>query len=395
MKKALVVLAVICLGMIAVDLAAGATMTYVPIKDSGIDSDYTGSGYGGEHTNRGADGTIRVDKKHGEYGIYEFDRPAITAWISSQLGDSSMATLQTAINAGRIQVSFSLVCASSFASPPTVDMDPNNSAVQITDIWSSDIWAEGDGHATDDGNGGDKQWNWTGAFTGTTAVTRAAPNDFLGCVYDPTGGGAWHGRFPSGVMAGSTQELQNIGGLANSTDLNNWTTNVRNSVPLDDSLWAEYLYGVSNNNTSTAAYVTDGLRAWGYLGIDNNMKAYTREDVASHQPNLTITISGGTHFIHPHAGDANNDGAVDVIDLGVLATNYDKTGLPTSATDPFGAGSWKLADFNNDGNVDVIDLGVLATNYDWIGAPATSAVPEPITLSLLAAGALALIRRRR
>ena len=84
---------------------------------------------------------------------------------------------------------------------------------------------------------------------------------------------------------------------------------------------------------------------------------------------------------------------MDVVDLGILATNYDKTGLPTSAVDPFGAGSWKLADFNNDGNVNVVDLGILATNYDWIGAPA-QAVPEPASAALLLAGAGMLIRRR-
>jgi len=108
---------------------------------------------------------------------------------------------------------------------------------------------------------------------------------------------------------------------------------------------------------------------------------------------FVIGSSGAPHYIQAHAGDANNDGAVDVIDLGVLATNYDKTGLPTSATDPFGAGSWKLADFNNDGNVDVIDLGVLATNYDWAGAPATAAVPEPGSAAMFVMGALALLRR--
>jgi hypothetical protein len=51
-------------------------------------------------------------------------------------------------------------------------------------------------------------------------------------------------------------------------------------------------------------------------------------------------------------GDANDDGMVDVGDLGILAANYgglDKT--------------WALGDFNNDGLVDVGDLGILAAHY--------------------------------
>jgi hypothetical protein len=83
-------------------------------------------------------------------------------------------------------------------------------------------------------------------------------------------------------------------------------------------------------------------------------------------------------------GDANNDGAVDVIDLGILATNYDTASGAT----------WAMGDFNGDGAVDVIDLGILATNYDWVGAPA-GAVPEPATLVLLTAGAAAVRPKRR
>jgi hypothetical protein len=111
---------------------------------------------------------------------------------------------------------------------------------------------------------------------------------------------------------------------------------------------------------------------------------------------LGFVISGGTapHYIKPHDGDSDNSGTVDVVDLGVLAKWYDSTGLPTSAVDPFGAGSWQKGDFTNDGNVDVVDLGVLAKNYDWIGAPAT-AVPEPMTLSLLGLAAAAFLRRRK
>jgi hypothetical protein len=64
--------------------------------------------------------------------------------------------------------------------------------------------------------------------------------------------------------------------------------------------------------------------------------------------------SGGLDLSAPTLpGDANGDGKVDVIDLGVLATNYD-----LAAT---GVGQ---GDFNGDGKVDVIDLGILATNYD-------------------------------
>jgi Big-like domain-containing protein len=61
------------------------------------------------------------------------------------------------------------------------------------------------------------------------------------------------------------------------------------------------------------------------------------------------------------AGDANNDGAVDVGDLGILAANY---GTSSGAT-------WSQGDFNGDGGVDVGDLGILAANY---GSGSSSAV---------------------
>ena len=112
---------------------------------------------------------------------------------------------------------------------------------------------------------------------------------------------------------------------------------------------------------------------------------------------LKHEVIGGTHWAHllelqafasqvpePHPGDANNDGAVNVVDLGVLAKYYDTA---TGAT-------WEMADFSGDGAVNVVDLGVLAKNYDWVGAPA-GAAPEPATLSLLALGGLAMLRRRK
>jgi hypothetical protein len=93
-------------------------------------------------------------------------------------------------------------------------------------------------------------------------------------------------------------------------------------------------------------------------------------------------------------GDANGDGQVSVGDLGILGANYNQ-----------GIGKdWDTADFTGDGEVKVGDLGILGAHYGeslgrWAGLPdatiGAGAVPEPATLSLLAVGALALIRRKR
>jgi hypothetical protein len=98
-------------------------------------------------------------------------------------------------------------------------------------------------------------------------------------------------------------------------------------------------------------------------------------------------------------GDTNLDGAVDVADLGALATNYGAT-----------AGAiWSQGDANGDGAVDVADLGALATNYGQsIGAGSASAitavatatassavVPEPASIGVMGMIAVGILSRRR
>ena len=83
-------------------------------------------------------------------------------------------------------------------------------------------------------------------------------------------------------------------------------------------------------------------------------------------------------------GDLTLDGSIDYMDLGILATNYGRSGV-----------SWSEGDVGGNGLVDYTDLGMLATNYGEVFHPSPGAVPEPAFAILLGAGALGLLRRRR
>ena len=80
-------------------------------------------------------------------------------------------------------------------------------------------------------------------------------------------------------------------------------------------------------------------------------------------------------------GDFNLDGLVDTTDLARLAMSY---GLDVG---------WADGNANFDNMVDTTDLAILAINYGYT-TPGLDVVPEPASLGLLAAGALALVRRR-
>jgi hypothetical protein len=88
-------------------------------------------------------------------------------------------------------------------------------------------------------------------------------------------------------------------------------------------------------------------------------------------------------------GDANLDGAIDVNDLSVVLTNYDRTGM-----------AWAQGDFNGDGTVDLSDLSKVLTGYDtsMASGPALSglrAVPEPSSAVLLIVSVVGLLHLAR
>jgi len=95
--------------------------------------------------------------------------------------------------------------------------------------------------------------------------------------------------------------------------------------------------------------------------------------------------AGEVNLITRVSGDVDDDDDCDLDDLGILAGNYDTTSGMV----------WADGDLDQDGDVDLDDLGVLAGNYDNEYVPPSSTVPEPISLSLLGLGGLALLRRRR
>lgn len=65
-----------------------------------------------------------------------------------------------------------------------------------------------------------------------------------------------------------------------------------------------------------------------------------------------LQVNGWMH------ADANHDGKVNVGDLGIMGTNYGRTGM-----------GWEQGDFNQDGIVDVGDLGMLGCRYGMTYSP--------------------------
>jgi hypothetical protein len=95
-------------------------------------------------------------------------------------------------------------------------------------------------------------------------------------------------------------------------------------------------------------------------------------------------------------GDANLDGKINIDDYGRIDGNVGQSGSV------FG---WSKGDFNYDGKINIDDYGIIDGNINRQGTPFTTsgavaldgvaAVPEPASLSIIALGAMTLMRRRR
>jgi hypothetical protein len=108
------------------------------------------------------------------------------------------------------------------------------------------------------------------------------------------------------------------------------------------------------------------------------------QDLIDHIATLVQRTDGG---VGTYRGDFNLDGYVDATDLAILKAGFGLTGL-----------GYALGNANADDFVDGTDLAIFKATFGLSGtpgAPNPPAVPEPATISLLALGGLAALRRRR
>jgi hypothetical protein len=83
---------------------------------------------------------------------------------------------------------------------------------------------------------------------------------------------------------------------------------------------------------------------------------------------LLITLlftSGTTKVFSASIGDINNDGNVDIIDIGICIDGYGRNPIPNPK-----------ADINSDGKVDIIDIGIIIDNYGRNSTPPPTTQPS-------------------
>jgi hypothetical protein len=226
-------------------------------------------------------------------------------------------------------------------------------------------------------------------YDGTAAYQRQAPGPAIGYVTHGTNGGApsdYLTRSPDGIAFPIAQ-----GGVFCSYEsYNAYTFDPGVAVPCNQGTLAQWiaLGGSAAVGNVYEPYVSS-------LNVTNEdrmfemlLNGYTWAEAAwnaTFQLSYVNTVVGDPlmTFRPWFKGDCNNDGVINMVDLGILACQYDQTGQGL------------MGDLNGNGVVDVVDLSIISVlwNIGTEDGAYMPQVPEPATLSLLSVGLL-LMRLR-
>ena len=92
----------------------------------------------------------------------------------------------------------------------------------------------------------------------------------------------------------------------------------------------------------------------------------------------------------PRRGDVDRNDYTDFNDVLIMLNTANWQNAPAARGD-----GWAVGDVNNDNITDFNDILICLNSANWQQGTPPTGVPEPATMSLLALGALALVRRRR
>jgi hypothetical protein len=224
-----------------------------------------------------------------------------------------------------------------------------------------------------------------------------------------------NGTMPTGanlVANGTVNLAMNLGTSVGTVTLGSLSVGASGQVNLaNNHMFIDY-GGGPDPVSSVAGWLASGYAAgtWTGPGINStaaaaNSLSYGLGYADSADAGNPAGLSSGTiEVAYTLLGDANLDYAVNGVDFGILAANFNK-----------GITGWDKGDFNYDNAVNGVDFGVLAANFnkgasgvagasaaDWAALDAFAAanglladVPEPASVGVAVLGVAGVLARRR